>query len=72
MNNIVHIDTDGLRAQLQKKLPPKVQRFRLDDIPNVMRSRLGWSVAAALMDRWFKGPAYVMSDAVKSGRPPTS
>ncbi len=70
MNDVVHIDTDGLRAQLQKKLPPKVQRFRLDDIPNVMRSRLGWSVASALMDRWFKGPAYVISDAVKSGRAP--
>lgn len=61
---------EQLSARFEKRLPPKVQRFRLDDIPNVMRARLGWPVAAALMDRWFRAPAYVMSDAVKSGRAP--
>ncbi len=54
MNGIVHVDTERLRAQLEDKLPPKVRRFRLDDIPGVMRSRLGWPVAAALMERWFR------------------
>ncbi len=33
--------TRGNCAQLEKKLPPKVRIFQLDDIPGVMRSRLG-------------------------------
>jgi len=41
MNDIVRVDTERLRARLEEKLPPKVRRFRLDDIPGVMRSRLG-------------------------------
>ncbi len=68
MNGIVHVDTERLRAQLEEKLPPKVQRFRLDDIPGVMRSRLGWPVAAALMERWFRGAAFEMPDTIKSGQ----
>ncbi|ATG94342.1 DUF6402 family protein [Paracidovorax citrulli] len=68
MNGIVHVDTERLRAQLEDKLPPKVRRFRLDDIPGVMRSRLGWPVAAALMERWFRGAAFEMPDTIKSGQ----
>ncbi|AVT12691.1 DUF6402 family protein [Paracidovorax avenae] len=68
MNGIVHVDTERLRAQLEDRLPPKVRRFRLDDIPGVMRSRLGWPVAAALMERWFRGAAFEMPDTIKSGQ----
>ena len=68
MNDIVHFDRERLRAQLEAKLPPKVRRFRLDDIPGVMRSRLGWPVAAALMERWFRGAAFEMPETTKIGK----
>ncbi|WP_375577323.1 DUF6402 family protein [Paracidovorax oryzae] len=70
MNDIVHVDTERLRAQLEDKLPPKVRRFRLDDIPEVMRSRLGWPVAAALMERWFRGAAFAITLPIKLSAPP--
>ncbi len=70
MNGIVHVDTERLRAQLEDKLPPKVRRFRLDDIPGVMRSRLGWPVAAALMERWFRGAAFEITLPIKLSTPP--
>jgi len=68
MNDIVRVDTERLRAHLEAKLPPKVRRFRLDDIPGVMRSRLGWPVAAKLMERWFSGTAFELPNAIKSGQ----
>lgn len=68
MSDIVRVDAARLRAQLEEKLPPKVRRFRLDDIPGVMRSRLGWPVAATLMERWFSGAAFEMPNATKSGK----
>ena len=70
MNGIVHVDTERLRAQLEDKLPPKVRRFRLDDIPGVMRSRLGWPVAAALMERWFRGAGFEITLPIKLSTPP--
>ncbi|GKS93902.1 DUF6402 family protein [Acidovorax sp. SUPP2825] len=70
MNGVVKVDPEQLRAQLEKKLPPKVRLFQLDDIPGVMRSRMGWPVAAALMERWFRGAAFEMPDAMKRGNPP--
>ncbi|PTT17311.1 hypothetical protein DBR12_18485 [Acidovorax sp. HMWF029] len=57
-------------AQLEKKLPPKKLRFQLLDIPEVMRSRLGWPVAASLMERWFRSPAFEMSDSIKRSLTP--
>ncbi|MDA8452928.1 DUF6402 family protein [Acidovorax sp. NCPPB 3859] len=68
MSGVVHVDQAQLRAQLEKKLPPKVRLFQLEDIPGVMRSRLGWPVAAALMERWFRGAAFEMPDLMKQGR----
>lgn len=70
MDNIVPIDGERLRTQLEKKLPPKVRRFRLDDIPGVMRSRLGWPVAAALMERWFRGTGFAISLPIKRSERP--
>ncbi|MDA8455839.1 DUF6402 family protein [Acidovorax sp. GBBC 3334] len=68
MNDIVHVDRERTRAELEKKLPPKTRRFQLDEIPGVMRSRLGWPVAAALMDRWFRGAGFEMPETMKNGR----
>ncbi len=55
-----------------KQKPPatkqKVRLFRLSDIPGVMRTRMGWPVAAALMDRWFAFPPFEIDDNVKQGR----
>ncbi|GKT22185.1 DUF6402 family protein [Acidovorax sp. SUPP3334] len=70
MRELVKVDQERLRAQLEKKLPPKVRLFQLDDIPGVMRSRMGWPVAAALMERWFRGAAFEMPDAMKLGDAP--
>lgn len=70
MDPIVQVDTEKLRAELEKKLPPKVRRFRLDEIPGVMRSHLGWPVAAALMERWFRGVGFAISLPVKISKSP--
>lgn len=70
MKDMVKIDQERLRAQLEKKLPPKVRLFQLDDIPGVMRSRMGWPVAAALMERWFRGAAFEMTDEIKLSQGP--
>lgn len=70
MKDMVKIDQERLRAQLEKKLPPKVRLFQLNDIPGVMRSRMGWPVAAALMERWFRGAAFEMPELMKRGRDP--
>lgn len=70
MSDIVRVDAARLRAQLEEKLPPKVRRFRLDDIPGVMRSRLGWPVAATLMERWFRGAAFEVTLPTKLSMPP--
>ncbi|GKT00777.1 DUF6402 family protein [Acidovorax sp. SUPP3434] len=64
---MVQVDQERLRAQLEKKLPPKVRLFQLDDIPGVMRSRMGWPVAAALMERWFRGAPFKMPGPMKRG-----
>ncbi|GKT19773.1 hypothetical protein AVHY2522_23705 [Acidovorax sp. SUPP2522] len=64
---MVQVDQERLRAQLEKKLPPKVRLFQLDDIPGVMRSRMGWPVAAALMERWFRGASFKMPGPMKRG-----
>ncbi|AVS79076.1 hypothetical protein C8244_17525 [Paracidovorax avenae] len=71
MDPVVQVDREKLRAQLEKKLPPRVRRFRLDEIPGVMRSRLGWPVAAALMERWFRGVGFAISPSIKLGKPLT-
>ncbi|SFD33724.1 DUF6402 family protein [Paracidovorax konjaci] len=69
MNDIVHVDRERTRAELEKKLPPKTRRFQLDDIPGVMRSRLGWPVAAALMERWFRGAGFAITLPIKLSAP---
>lgn len=51
----------------QPKPKPRARLFKLEDIPGVMRARLGWPVSASLMSRWFANPAYVMPNAVKAG-----
>ncbi|MBF9264882.1 DUF6402 family protein [Paracidovorax cattleyae] len=70
MDPIVQVDREKLRAELEKKLPPKVRRFRLDEIPGVMRLHLGWPVAAALMARWFRGVGFAISPSIKRSRSP--
>ncbi|SDC48469.1 hypothetical protein SAMN05192589_102288 [Paracidovorax valerianellae] len=69
MKDMVKVDQERLRAQLEKKLPPKVRLFQLDDIPGVMRSRMGWPVAAALMERWFRGAGFQVPEDMKRSLP---
>ncbi|WOI47439.1 DUF6402 family protein [Acidovorax sp. BLS4] len=68
MNDIVTVPQAALRAELARKLAPKyaTRLFQLRDIPNVMRSRLGWPVASNLMERWFNGAAYQITPEVKA------
>ncbi len=42
--------------------------FQLRDIPSVMRSRMGWIVAAKLMDRWFNGSHFEMPTLMKESK----
>ncbi len=70
MDPIVQVDREKLCAELEKKLPPKVRRFRLDEIPGVMRSHLGWPVAAALMERWFRGVGFAINLPIKISKSP--
>lgn len=70
MSEIVKTDVAKLRAQLERKLPPKLPIFQLTDIPEVMRSRLGWPIAAQLMDRWFRHTKFEMPVAMKLGKSP--
>ncbi|MBI3898436.1 MAG: hypothetical protein HY308_09090 [Gammaproteobacteria bacterium] len=53
---------------VKEEKPEKVRLFRITDIPDVMDRRLGWTVAARVMRRWFAHPAYTMTDRVKLGR----
>lgn len=67
MVDLLKAPEEALNTLLGRKKPPQyaTRLFQLRDIPSVMRSRLGWPVAAALMERWFDGAAYQMTPAVK-------
>ncbi|HEY4291418.1 DUF6402 family protein [Luteibacter sp.] len=47
-----------------------VPRMRIQAIPSAMR-QMGWTVSAALMDRWFTSPGWAMPDdwKTKEGQP---
>ncbi|WP_307576269.1 DUF6402 family protein [Paracidovorax avenae] len=66
------VPQEALRAALARKIAPKysTRLFQLRDIPGVMRSRLGWPVASALMERWFKGAPLRMPREMKFSEPP--
>lgn len=72
MNDIVTVPQAALRAELARKIAPKyaTRLFQLRDIPSVMRSRLGWPVAAALMERWFTGAYFRMPSEMKFSEAP--
>jgi hypothetical protein len=67
MVDLLKAPGEALNTLLGRKKPPQyaTRLFQLRDIPAVMRARLGWPVAAALMERWFNGAAYQMTPAVK-------
>ncbi|MCG8990565.1 DUF6402 family protein [Delftia acidovorans] len=70
MSELIKMDQEVFRSQL-KELPRHkytTEVFQLRDIPLVMRTRLGWHVAAALMERWFNGAAFAMPDDMKLGK----
>lgn len=52
MVDLLKAPEEALNTLLGRKKPPQyaTRLFQLRDIPSVMRSRLGWPVAAALMD----------------------
>ncbi|GKT22130.1 DUF6402 family protein [Acidovorax sp. SUPP3334] len=67
MVDLLKAPQETLQSILGRKNTPQyaTRLFQLRDIPSVMRSRLGWPVAAALMERWFNGAAYQMTPQVK-------
>lgn len=73
MVDLLKAPEEALNTLLGRKKPPQyaTRLFQLRDIPSVMRSRLGWPVAAALMDRWFNGAAYQMTKEMKFSEPPS-
>jgi len=76
MGSILSIDTESFQRDLQSHLEslnaPKYQTpvFKIRDIPAVMRTRMGWPVAAKLMERWFNGAAYKMPTLAKRSLDP--
>ncbi|AVT14550.1 DUF6402 family protein [Paracidovorax avenae] len=70
MVDLMKAPQEALQAVLGRSNKPKYATplFQLRDIPSVMRSRLGWPVAAALMERWFNGAAFAMPQEMKEGR----
>lgn len=70
MADLLTAPEEALNTLLGRKKPPQyaTRLFQLRDIPSVMRSRLGWPVAAALMERWFNGAAYQMTQEMKESR----
>ncbi|GKS93217.1 DUF6402 family protein [Acidovorax sp. SUPP2825] len=69
MNDILQDALASIGGNSKKKEPTyQTKIFQLRDIPNVMRSRLGWPVAASLMDRWFNGSAFAMPPEMKESR----
>lgn len=72
MSGIVKVPEEALRAALARKIAPKhaTRLFQLRDIPGVMRSRLGWPVASALMERWFNGAPFRMPREMKFSESP--
>ena len=73
MVDLMKAPQEALQAILGRSNKPKYATplFQLRDIPSVMRSRLGWPVAAALMERWFNGAAYQMTKEMKFSEPPS-
>ncbi|GKT15286.1 DUF6402 family protein [Acidovorax sp. SUPP2522] len=72
MVDLLKAPQKALDAMLGRKNTPQyaTRLFQLRDIPSVMRSRLGWPVAAALMERWFNGAPLAMPQEMKESRPP--
>ncbi|WOI43920.1 DUF6402 family protein [Acidovorax sp. BLS4] len=72
MVDLLKAPQEALRSVLGRKNAPQyaTRLFQLRDIPSVMRSRLGWPVAAALMERWFSSAAFAMSQEMKESRAP--
>ncbi|AVS75835.1 DUF6402 family protein [Paracidovorax cattleyae] len=69
MIDILQDTLSSISGSSKKKEPTYQTRiFQLRDIPNVMRSRLGWPVAASLMERWFKGAPFAMPAEMKESR----
>ncbi|MDA8445456.1 DUF6402 family protein [Paracidovorax valerianellae] len=73
MVDLLKAPQEALQSMLGRKNAPQyaTRLFQLRDISSVMRSRLGWPVAAALMERWFKGAAYQMTKEMKFSEPPS-
>lgn len=70
LGQVITVPQEALREQLQRRLAPQheTRLFQLRDIPSVMKTRQGWHVAAALMERWFNGAPYEMQPEVKTSR----
>ncbi len=72
MVDLMKAPQEALQAVLGRSNKPKYATplFQLRDIPSVMRSRLGWPVAAALMERWFNGAPFRMPREMKFSESP--
>ncbi len=72
MVDLLKAPQEALQSMLGRKNAPQyaTRLFQLRDIPSVMRSRLGWQVAATLMERWFNSAALAMPQEMKESRAP--
>lgn len=66
MRNLLNEAFDAVSGNSRKQKPEyQTKIFQLRDIPGVMRSKLGWPVAASLMERWFNGAPLALPLEVK-------
>lgn len=66
MKNLLDEAFDAVSGSSRKQKPEyQTKIFQLRDIPGVMRSKLGWPVAASLMERWFNGAPLALPLDVK-------
>ncbi|AVS75226.1 hypothetical protein SAMN04489708_1294 [Paracidovorax cattleyae] len=66
MRNLLDEAFDAVSGSSRKQKPEyQTKIFQLRDIPGVMRSKLGWPVAASLMERWFNGAPLALPLDVK-------
>lgn len=62
--NVILKESAFVKAEDHKTETVYIQKLKLREIPGVMRN-MGWNTAAALMERWFNLPAFIITEEIK-------
>lgn len=58
-------DSTLVKAEEHKTETVHIHPLKLREIPEVMK-KMGWNTAAALMERWFNSPAFIITKEIKN------